>query len=102
MAGSGCGRVRAKTAFLTLAHHIINWQLPGDRVAVAAGIRLSTWMVQKVDTWKWILTGIVNPDDDFDSSKRFVRPRATGICIFYIFSYIFRGFAMFFNVFCWF
>ena len=56
-------------------------------------------MVQKVDTLKWILTGIVNPDDDFDSSKRFVRSRATGICIFYNFLYIFTGFAMFFDVF---
>ena len=75
------------------------WQLQGDRVAVAAGIRLSTWMVQKVDTLKWILTGIVNPDDDFDSSKRFVRSRATGICIFCIFSCFSTGFAMFFDVF---
>ena len=56
-------------------------------------------MVQKVDTLKWILTGLVNPDDDFDSSKRFVRSRATGICIFYNFLYIFTGFAMFFYVF---
>ena len=75
------------------------WQFQGDRVAVAAGIRLSTWKVQKVGTLKWILTGIVNPDDDFDSRKRFVRSRASGICIFYIFSYIFTGFAMFFDVF---
>ena len=73
-------------------------QLQGDRVTVAAGIRLSTWMGQKVDTLKWILIGIVNPDDDFDSSKRFVRSRATGICIFYIFLCIFTGFAMFFDV----
>ena len=56
-------------------------------------------MVQKVGTLKWILTGIVNPDDDFDSTKRSSRSRATGICIFYIFSCIFRGFAMFFGVF---
>ena len=55
--------------------------------------------MQKVDTLKWILSGIVNPDDDFDSTKRFVRSRATGICIFYIFSSIFTGFAMFFDVF---
>ena len=75
------------------------WQLQGDRVTVAAGIRLSTWMVQKVDTLKWILTGIVNPDDDFDSSKRSGRSRATGICIFYSFSCNFTGFAMFFDVF---
>ena len=75
------------------------WQFQGDRVAVAAGIRLSTWMVQKVDTLKWILSGIVNPDDDFDSSNRFGGSRATGICIFYIFLCNFTGFAMFFNVF---
>ena len=41
---------------------------PSGLRVTAAGIRLSTWMVQKVDTLKWILTGIVNPDDDFDSS----------------------------------
>ena len=70
-----------------------------DRVAVAAGIRLSTWLVQKVDTLKWKLNVLVNPDDDFDSSKRSGRSRATGICIFYIFSCIFTGFAMFFYVF---
>ena len=46
------------------------WQLQGDRVAVAAGIRLSTWMVQKVDTLDGFLPGIVNPDDDFDSTNR--------------------------------
>ena len=50
-------------------------------------------------TLKWILTGIINPDDDFDSSKRSGRSRATGICIFYIFSCIFTGFAIFFDVF---
>ena len=64
------------------------WQFQGDRVTVAAGVRLSTWKVQKVDTLKWKLTGIVNPDDDFDSTKRFGRSRATGICIFYNFLYI--------------
>ena len=52
-------------------------------------------MVQQVDTLKWKLTGLVNPDDDFDSGNRFVRSRATGICIFYIFLYILTGFAMF-------
>ena len=57
------------------------WQLQGDRVAVAAGIRLSTWMVQKVDTLEWILTGIVNPDDEFDITNRSGRSRAAGICL---------------------
>ena len=73
--------------------------IPQGLRVTAAGIRLLTWMVQKVGTLKRILTGIVNPDDDFDSSKRFVRSRATGICIFYIFLYLFTGFAMFFYVF---
>ena len=59
--------------------------LPQGLRVTAAGIRLSTWMVQKVDTLRWILAGIVNPDDDFDSTKRSVRSRATGICIFIIF-----------------
>ena len=53
----------------------------GDRVTVAAGIRLSTWMVQKVDTLKWKLAGLVNPDADFDSSNRSGRSRAAGICL---------------------
>ena len=57
------------------------WQFQGDRVTVAAGIGLSTWMVQKVDTLKWILTGIVNPDDDFDSTKRSGRSRAVRWCL---------------------
>ena len=50
--------------------------------------------MQKVDTLKWILTGIVLPDDDFDITKRSGRSRATGICIFYHFLYIFTGFAI--------
>ena len=77
------------------------WQFQGDRVTVAAGIRLSTWR-QKVDTLKWILTGIVLPDDDFDITNRSVRSRATGICIFYHFLYIFivfHDFSLFFDVF---
>ena len=73
--------------------------LPQGLRVTAAGVRLSTWMVQKVDTLKWKLTGLVNPDVDFDSTKQFGRSRATGICIFYNFSYIFTGFAMFFDVF---
>ena len=52
------------------------WQLQGDRAAVAAGIRLSTWMVQKVDTSKWKLAGLVDPDADFDSTNRSGRSRA--------------------------
>ena len=76
------------------------WPLGHQGLRVtAAGIRLSTWMVQKVDTLDGFLTGIVNPDDVFDSTKRSGRSRATGICIFYIFLYIFTGFAMFFDVF---
>ena len=61
--------------------------------------------MQKVDTLKWILTGIVLPDDDFDSTKRSGRSRATGICIFYHFLYILqvlRCFLMFFDGFRWF
>ena len=57
------------------------WQLQGDRVSVAAGIRLSTWMVQKVDTLEWKLTGLVNPDDDFDSTNRSGRSRAVRWCL---------------------
>ena len=53
----------------------------------------------KVDTLEGKLAGLVNPDDDFDSTNRFVRSRATGICIFNIFLYIFTCFAMFFDVF---
>ena len=60
----------------------------------AAGIRLSTWMVQKVDTLKWILTGIVNPDDDFDSTKRFLRSRAFRICIYHHFLLYFCMFSI--------
>ena len=79
-----------------------NAPLPQGLRVTAAGVRLSTWKVQKVDTLKWILAGIVNPDDDFDITKRSVRSRATGICIFYNFLYIFTGFTMFFDVFSWF
>ena len=57
------------------------WQFQGDRVTVAAGIRLSTWMVQNVDTLKWFLTGIVNLDDDFDSTNRSGRSRAVRWCL---------------------
>ena len=56
------------------------WQFQRDRVAVAAGIRLSTWMVQKVDTLDGFLAGLVNPDDDFDSTNRSGRSRAAGCC----------------------
>ena len=55
--------------------------LPQGLRVTAAGIRLSTWMVQKVDTLKWFLTGIVNPDDDFDSTKRSGRSRAVRWCL---------------------
>ena len=57
------------------------WQLQGDRVAVAAGIRLSTWMVQKVDTLKWKLAGLVNPDVEFDSGNRSGWSRAVRWCL---------------------
>ena len=57
------------------------WQFQGDRVTVAAGIRLSTWMVQKVDTLKWKLTGLVNPDAEFDIANRSGRSRAVRWCL---------------------
>ena len=96
----GIAKRNPDTGALILGHmHLAVPTGPSGLRVTAAGIRLSTWMVQKVDTLKWISTGIVNPDDDFDSSKRFVRSRATGICIFYIFLCIFTGFAMFFDVF---
>ena len=57
------------------------WQFQGDRVAVAAGIRLSTWMVQKVDTLDGFLTGIVNPDAEFDIANRSGRSRAVRWCL---------------------
>ena len=46
-----------------------------------AGIRLSTWMVQKVDTLKWKLTGLVNPDAEFDIANRSGRSRAVRWCL---------------------
>ena len=57
------------------------WQFQGDRVTVAAGIRLSTRKVYKVDTLKWKLAGLVNPDAEFDSGNRSGRSRAAGICL---------------------
>ena len=48
----------------------------GNRVTVAAGIRLSTREVYKVDTLEGKLAGLVNPDDDFDSGNRSGRSRA--------------------------
>ena len=55
--------------------------VPKGLRVTAAGIRLSTWMVQKVDTLRWFLSGIVNPDDDFDSTNRSGRSRAAGSCL---------------------
>ena len=52
----------------------------GLRVTVAAGIRLSTWKVYKVDTLEWKLTGLVNPDVEFDIANRSGRSRAAGSC----------------------
>ena len=52
----------------------------GDRVTVAAGIRLSTRKVYKVDTLEWKLTGLVNPDAVFDIANRSGRSRAVRSC----------------------
>ena len=71
--------LRTQFVHLTLERSI--WQLQGDRVTVAAGIRLSTRKVYKVDTLKWKLTGLVNPDAEFDSGNRSGRSRAAGICL---------------------
>ena len=59
------------------------WQMDpsGCRVTAAAGIRLSTWMVQKVDTLDGFLPGIVNPDVEFDIANRSGRSRAAGSCL---------------------
>ena len=51
-------------------------------------------MMQKVGTLKWILTCLVLADVEFELTKRSVRSRATGICIFYHFLYTFTGFAI--------
>ena len=48
---------------------------------VAAGIRSSTRKVYKVDTLKWKLAGLVNPDAEFDSGNRSGWSRAAGICL---------------------
>ena len=64
-----------------MAGNWVIWQLQGDRVAVAAGIRLSTWLVQKVDTLKWKLAGLVNPDAEFDSTNRSGWSRAVRWCL---------------------
>ena len=52
----------------------------GLRVTAAAGIRLSTRKVYKVDTLERKLAGLVNPDVDFDSANRSGRSRAVGCC----------------------
>ena len=52
----------------------------GLRVTEAAGIRLSTRKVYKVATLEWKLTGIVNPDVEFDIGNRSGRSRAAGSC----------------------
>ena len=52
-------------------HPLGKWIHQGLRVtAAAAGIRLSTRKVYKVDTLKWKLTGLVNPDVEFDIANR--------------------------------
>ena len=56
------------------------WQLQGDRVTVAAGIRLSTRKVYKVDTLEGFLAGLVLPDVEFDITNRSGRSRAVRCC----------------------
>ena len=52
----------------------------GDRVTVAAGIRLSTRKVYKVATLDGKLAGLVLPDVEFDVANRSGRSRAAGSC----------------------
>ena len=59
---------------------IIIWQFQGDRVTVAAGIRLSTRKVYKVGTLEGKLTGIVHLDLEFDIANRSGRSRAIRSC----------------------
>ena len=52
----------------------------GARVTVAAGIRLSTRKVYKVDTLDGFLAGLVLPEVEFDSTNRSGRSRAVRWC----------------------
>ena len=52
----------------------------GPRVTVAAGIRLSTRKVYKVDTLDGFLAGLVLPEVEFDSTNRSGRSRALQWC----------------------
>ena len=52
----------------------------GLRVTAAAGIRLSTQKVYKVDTLKRKLTGLVLPEVEFDIGNRSGRSKAAGSC----------------------
>ena len=76
-------RMHSFSISIRLTSERSTWQMDpsGCRVTAAAGIRLSTWMVQKVDTLRWFLTGIVLPDDDFDITKRSGRSRAARSCL---------------------
>ena len=52
----------------------------GPRVTEAGGIRLSTRKVYKVGTLEWKLTGLVNPEVEFDIANRSGRSRAVRWC----------------------
>ena len=60
----------------------MTWLGPsGARVtAAAATTGLSTRKVYKVNTLEWFLTGMVNPDVEFDIANRSGRSRAARSC----------------------
>ena len=75
-----CSSTTTTTTTTTTTSFEVVLALQGLRVTAAATIRLSTWKVYKVDTLKWKLTGLVNPDVEFDIANRSGWSRAVRCC----------------------